>query len=126
MSFEISGLDWPDERMIPTFQAIEHLDVYDVRSASRDEQVAATIIAGIVNRPQPRVYLLTGNDDDAWHKQVFSALPQTLAPQRGRDALFALLDAYHSFCKGLIIFNPNLIDTINVATTIAGQRDGIV
>lgn len=126
MSFDVSGLDWPDEKVIPTFQSIEHLDVYDVRGASRDEQVAATIIAGIVNRPQPRVYLLTGNDDDAWLKQVFSALPQTVAPQRGRDALSALLDTYHSFCKGLIIFNPNLIDTINVATTIAGQRDGIV
>jgi hypothetical protein len=126
MSFEISGLDWPDDRLIPTFQAIEHLDVYDIRGASRDEQVAATIIAGIVNRPQPRVYLITGNDDETWFRQVFSALPQTLAPQRQRDAFFALLDTYHSFCKGLIIFNPNLIDTINVATTMAGQRDGIV
>ena len=126
MSFDVSGLDWSDERMIPAFQSIEHLDVYDFRGASRDEQVAATIIAGIVNRPQPRVYLLTGNDDDAWLKLVFSTLPQTPSPQSGHGALSALLDKYHSFCKGLIIFNPNLIDTINVATTIAGQRDGIV
>ena len=126
MSFDVPGLDWSGERMIPAFQAIEHLDVYDLRGASREEQVAATIVAGIVNRPQPRLYLITGNDDAAWLKNALSPLPQTLSPQSGQAAFFALLDSYHSLCKGLILFNPNLMDTINVATTIAGQRDGIV
>ncbi|GAC1364831.1 MAG: GxGYxYP family putative glycoside hydrolase [Ktedonobacteraceae bacterium] len=126
MSFDVPGLDWSDERMIPAFQAIQHLDVYDFRDAARDEQVAATIIAGIVNRPQPRIYLLLGDDDALWLSQAFSPLPQTLAPQSGHSALFALLDTYHTFVKGLIIFNPALIDTLNVATTLAGQQDGIV
>ncbi len=126
MSFDVPGLDWSDERMIPAFQAIEHLAVYDFRGASRDEQVAATIIAGIVNRPQPHLYLITGNDDADWLGKALSPLPQVLSPQSGQSALSALLDTYRSLCKGLIIFNPNLIDTINVATTIAGQRDGIV
>ncbi len=126
MSFDVPGLDWSDERMIPAFQAIEHLDVYDFRGASRDEQVTATIIAGIVNRPQPRVYLITGNDDADWLGKALSSLQQTRSPQSGQGALSALLDKYHSLCKGLIIFDPNLMDTINVATTIAGQRDSIV
>ncbi len=126
MGVDVPGLDWSDERMIPAFQAIQHLTVYDMREASRDEQVAATIIAGIVNRPQPCIYLISRDDDVVWLGQALSSIPQTYSPQRGQGVLPALLETYRSSLKGLIVFNPNLIDTLNIATTIAGQRDGIV
>ena len=126
MGVDVPGLDWSDERIVPAFQAIEQLTVYDIRGASQDEQVAATIIAGIVNRPQPYIYLMSRDDDATWLERALSNIPQTHAPQRGRSALFALLDMYRSLLKGLIVFDPALPDSLNVATTIAGQRDGIV
>lgn len=126
MSYDVSGLDWSMGRMIPAFQAVEYLDVYDLRGAMRDVQLAVTTGVGILNRPQPRVYLIFSSDDEYWLKQLAPSLPQTLTSQTGDAALNILLEKYHVHIQGLIIYDPNLIDTINIATTLAGQRDGIV
>ena len=126
INHDVSGLDWSGERMIPTFQAVQDLDVYDLRGATREVQLAATTCVGILNRPLPRVYLISSGDDDYWLKQLVSSLPQTLASQTGNAALNALLEKYHVHIQGLIIYDPNLIDTVNIATTLAGQRDGMV
>ena len=123
---EVIGLDWSAERLVPAFQAPRHLDVYDIRRASPDVQLAVATMVGIINRPQPQVYLLVGDDDVFWLRQVFSSIPQTISPVANDDTLEALLLAYRSSIKGLIIYDPNLSDTVNVATTLAGQRDGIV
>ena len=126
MSNEAAGLLWPAGNMLPVFQAPQHLDIYDIRGASLAMQLAATTLAGVLNRPQPRVYLITGDDDLFWLKQVLHSLSQTTAPQRGNDALAAMLTTYRQSIQGLIIYDPALIDTVNVATTLAGQRDAIV
>ena len=123
---EAAGLLWPDGNMLPVFQAPHHLDIYDIRGASRDIQLTVTTMVGILNRPQPRIYLITGDDDLFWLKQVLSSLPQTLASFSGNDALEALLVAHRQDIQGLIVYDPALIDTVNVATTLAGQRDAIV
>src|SRR5579875_28544 len=65
MSNEVPGLDWSGERMLPAFQAPQHLDIYDLRGAASDVQLAVTTMAGIINRPQPRVYLITSDDDSS-------------------------------------------------------------
>jgi hypothetical protein len=126
MSNEAAGLLWPAGNMLPVFRAPQHLDIYDIRSASHDVQLAATTMAGILNRPQPRVYLITGDDDLFWLQQVLHALPQATAPQKGNDVLTAMLTAYRQYIQGLIVYDPALIDTVNVATTLAGQRDAVV
>lgn len=126
MSYDVSGLDWSAGRMIPAFQTVEYLDVYDLRGATRDVQLAATTCVGILNRPQPRVYLIFSGDDEYWLKQLVPSLPQTLASQTGDAVLTMLLEKYRTSIQGLIIYDPSLIDTINIATTLAGQRDGLV
>jgi hypothetical protein len=134
MSFDVPGLDWSDNRMIPGFQPVQHLDVYDFRGAAGDVQLAATTCAGIINRPLPRVYLIFSSDDEHWLQQLVSgrgqayapAIPQTRVPSSGNDALFALLSSYQADIKGLIIYDLACIDSINVGTTLAGVRSGIV
>jgi hypothetical protein len=83
-------------------------------------------MAGLVNRPEPQVYLILGDDDAYWLDQALQAIPQHVSLASGNAALDALLSAYHSSVQGLIIYDPALIDTINVATTLAGQRSGLV
>jgi hypothetical protein len=126
MRSEVAGLEWSAGRIMPKFQSLSQLDVYDVRAASRDEQMTATIIAGLVNRPQPRIYLLSSDDDLFWLQQAFSATPYSISTQTGSAALHALLSTYRSVIQGMIIYDPALPDTINVATTMAGQQDGII
>ena len=126
MGSEIANLDWSGGHIVPAFQAPQHLDVYDIRAASRNVQLAATTMAGIVNRPTPQVYLITGEDEAFWLKQVLQAVPQDTPPLTGDDALNALLIGHRDALQGLIVYDPDVIDTVNVATMLAGQRDAMV
>ncbi len=123
---EISGLDWSTERLIPGFQAVTHLDVCTVTGASNETSIALTTLVGLVNRPQPKVYLIMGEDETFWLKEVFGDIPQNVISATGDAALGVLLDTYHSNVKGVVIYDPGLNDTINIATMIAAQQDGIV
>jgi hypothetical protein len=126
MSFDVPGLDWSDKRVIPGFQPVEHLDVYDFRGSAHDVQLAATTCAGIINRPQPQVYQVFTGDDEYWLQQIGVNIPQTPITSRGYDALLELLDSYQECIKGLIIYDPACIDSVNVGTTLAGLRAGIL
>ena len=125
-SIEMAGLDWCIDRMLPAFQRPPRLDVYDMRGASREVQLAATTLAGLVNRPQPRVYLINNDEDQFWLTQAFATIPQNVAVLKENDVLQAMLITYGNSVQGTIIYDPKLIDTVNVATTLAGQRDGLV
>lgn len=125
-SAEVAGLNWSTERLIPAFQTPPHLDVYDIRRASPDVQLAVATMVGIINRPQPQAYLLVDDDDVFWLRQIFGAIPQDTSPVANDDTLKTLLIAHRNSFQGLIIHDPDLPDTVNVATTLAGQRDGIV
>lgn len=126
MSDDAGGLDWSDERLIPAFQSIQHLSIYDLRGASSEIHLAAATCAGLVNRPQPRVYLLCDDHDAFWLRQIIDTLPHTFIEATGSSAFYALLEREREVLQGLIIYDPALPDTINVATTMAGQRDGLV
>lgn len=123
---EVAGLDWSSERILPAFQTPQHLDIYDIRGASREVQLAATTMAGLINRPQSRVYLINNDDDQFWLKQAFGGISQDSALLNNDDAIRALLITYRSSVQGMIIYDPGFVDTVNVATTLAGQRNGIV
>ena len=48
------------------------------------------------------------------------------SPATGNAALDALLNSMASTIQGMIIYDPNSMDSVNIATMLAGQRDGIV
>jgi hypothetical protein len=122
----ITNADWTGSGLWPTFQAPDQLDVYDIRSASQDVQLSVTIMTGIINRQQPKVYLLSSDDAAFWLNQAFANVPHNVSPVTGNAVLDALINSYGSSIRGLIIYDPNCIDSINIATMMAGQSDGIV
>ncbi len=115
-----------DERVLPVFQAPQHLDIYHVNSAPREVQFTVATLVGLINRPQPRVYLPTRANDAFWLDAALSSIPRDVSPLAGEDILHALLTEYRSLVQGLIIYDPTLSDSVNIATMVAGQRDGIV
>lgn len=126
VSRETPGLAWLPSTLLPTFQTPAHIQVYDLRGASRDAQLAATTLAGLINRPQPQVYLILNNDDVFWLTNAAQSVTHDFVAATADAAFDALAVASKASIKGLIIYDPALLDTINVATTLAGQRDGIV
>ncbi len=123
---EVAGLDWAANRLVPGFQTPQQLEVYDIREASREAMLTITTLAGLINRPQPRVYLQVSPQDDFWLKTAFPHVQHTYATAKNNDVLDALLIKYRDSVQGMIIYNPNFADSINIATTLAGQRDGII
>lgn len=121
-----ANANWSNERLLPAFQTPEHLDVYDIRSAPADVQRTITMLAGLINRPQPEIYLVGRDDDLFWLNEALASVPHTISPARGNDILDTLLKIYRDSIQGLIIYNPGFIDSINIAMMMAGQRDGMV
>lgn len=122
----MAELDWPNDRLLPRFQTPQHLTIYDIRQASSDVQLAVSTLAGIINRPQPQVYLLATGEDDFWLQQLAASIPHETSPASNDDALAAMLTAFPNAAKGLIIHDPALPDSINIATMMAAQQDSIV
>ena len=125
-STEVAGLDWSTGKLLPAFQTPQALAVYDIRGTSAETQISVTTFAGLINRPQPRVYPLTTDDDVFWLNTIFNTLPHTTYAGSKENVLDTLLDSYDSCLQGMVIYNPDLPDTINIATTIAGQREALV
>ena len=126
MNIRTNATDWSSNSLWPTFQAPDQLEVYDIRSASQDAQLSITTMAGVINRQQPKVYLLGSADAAFWLQEVFAQVPHDLSPATGNAVLDALLNSYGSSIRGMVIYDPNCIDSINIATMLAGQDDGIV
>src|SRR5258707_5243896 len=120
---EISKAGGCTNGLLPAFQAPEHLDVYDIRNTSYDVQLSITTLTGLINRQQPRVYLLSNSDAAFWLDAAFAQVPHDISAARDEAALEALLNGYRNRVAGLIIYDANFMDSVNVATTLAGQRD---
>src|SRR5713226_4240259 len=58
-----SSLSWPTNQALPHFSAPQHLDVADVQSLPGDEQLLFNTLEGLVNRTEPRIYLVWGADE---------------------------------------------------------------
>ncbi|MGZ3624834.1 MAG: GxGYxYP domain-containing protein, partial [Ktedonobacteraceae bacterium] len=125
-SMDIPGINWPADKLLPAFQTPAHLTIYDVRGASNDVQVCAATMAGIINRPQPRVYQIITDEDAFWLKELLGGIPQEISPTSGNGVLEGMLIPFRSSIQGMIIYDPNFVDSINIATTMAGQYDCIV
>lgn len=128
------------------------LIVVDLQYDDIEGQIAATVLQGIVNRgSKEKIYILNTFCDDnhgnwngtslpnypnqvqmgkVWLSEVFSKMPQQvlkLSITTKNPGFTALLSKYKAFIKGLIIYDPALEQaTIEAATTIAGQTDGII
>jgi hypothetical protein len=125
-SLEIRGSNWAAESTFPFFSPPTSLEVYDIHRASLDTKLTVTTLTGLINRAQPRVYLLESGDDAFWLRSALSSVPRSAATAIGEAVLDALVERYRDVVRGLIVYDPRLADTINVATTLAGQRDAIV
>src|SRR2546421_3378983 len=123
---EIEGIDWSGDRILPAFQAPQALTVFDLRGASAEVQLSAVTMAGLINRPQSKVYLITSDEEVFWLKEALGSIPQETSVANGDGILAVLLIGYRTAIQGMIIYNPDFSDSINIATTMAGQGEGCV
>jgi len=147
LDIDISNRLYP-KITVPTRELV----VVDLHYDSLDAQVAACVLQGIVNRSSTKKIYVTNtycaDNGGAWNnvripgygrqaqmaenwlREVFPNTPKEilpLDPKMNNPGLMAVLTKFKSFVKGLIIYDPLLEKgTIEAATTIAGQTDGLV
>src|SRR6266700_4977838 len=116
------GIYWPQNQVLPTFAQPHSLDVVDLRQVSNDEALTFSTLEGIINRQEPRIYLLqTGPDEGS-----FTWLNDMKIPYVVHTDPWEVVTKYIHEVKGVIIYDPNLLDSSNVAVTLAGLKDGLV
>lgn len=109
------------------------LNLYELPSPgtteSYDAAMAVACLQGIINRDGPRLYVLSAhNPRPRYWLDTFSQDQRWLADRNHEtvSGLDALVELAGDRVKGVVIWDPEVPATVNVATTIAGVRDGVV
>lgn len=120
-----SGISWPKGQALPTFAApAVKLDVIQVQSLTRDEQITFSSLQGQVNRRQPRIFLLDARSDagrDTWLNTP------TLHLNAGRTYdhrdKYDLVAKYADEFAGVVLYDAERSPHYrNVAGTVAGLK----
>ncbi|UUZ95365.1 hypothetical protein LJK87_13390 [Paenibacillus sp. P25] len=112
---------WPQQQELPTFAKPKQLDAADVYDAPGDIKSLLATLEGIVNRKEPRIYLIENKEEGktTWLNDLH-------VPYRVHTDYWEVIRKYISEAKGMIVYDPKVQDSINVATTLAGLKDGVV
>lgn len=129
----VDALDWPDDQALPSFPDVYNtIDVADITPLSGEEQGLLTTLQGVVNRKRPRIYLYwnkTGDDPEGVnqsHQTWLQGIAEHVELHDYSGSPLQLLQKYRSDISGAIVYDPNVTDTINLATTLAGLHDSVV
>jgi hypothetical protein len=112
---------WPPDQALPTFPPAAHLDAADLSALSGDEQGLLVTLQGIVNRIQPRLYFYWGTDPTNLEWLNTIRVPHTITADT-----WSLFKRYRSAIRGAILYDTNVPDTVNIATTLAGVKNGVI
>jgi len=100
------------------------LEVLDVRQAPPDERLMAACVQGLVNRSRPRIYLFATSSDAFW-LEVLKQRGLVRRTDNIRD-IQDLVQRHKDMVKGLVIPDPDLPATVNVATMICAVRGCLI
>ena len=116
-------LTWPKTQAMPSFPTpAETLDAVNMNDMPYGERATIAVLQGLVNREQPRIIVMGG-----YQEEPLELWPQELGLHYSFvDDWKTLVLQYRSLLKGLMVYNPAVHDTLNLATTAAGLNDCLV
>ena len=121
-SFAQLGRDYyPSDAALPTLPEAEFLEAADLTALDGDEQSLLVTLQGLVNRRRPRLYFYWGTD--ATNKTWLDTIH---VPNRTTTDPWEFIPRYRSEVRGAVVYDPNLPDTVNLATSIASLRGGVI
>lgn len=116
-----TGMSWPENQVIPTFAPpAKNLDAINVEGKPRDVQTMMVGLQGLLNRKQPRLLVLNRNNNgEQWPEAMGLRYKLENDPYR-------IIEKYKREIKGLIVYDPKVDATVNLATTLAGLEDALI
>jgi len=121
----------PREPVFPRSSFPEHLTVLDAYDEPADMRLTLATLQGVVNRTAPRIYLLLSALD---HDPAFDHEEDWLAHMQAAYGVTAgtaaspgeLLDRFGGELAGVVVYDPALPGSVNVATVLAGLERAAV
>lgn len=114
-----TGISWPEGQIFPSFaEPADTLYRININLASDSKRLAALSLEGIVNAQKPRIITTASATINDWIENLNLQTEKISVD----DAILKFKDEIN----GLIIYDKNLEDTINIASTHAGIAKGIV
>jgi hypothetical protein len=124
-----TGVSAGSTSLWPRFRTPQVIEVVDGTGLSSADRLTAVTLEGIYNAVQRpgRLYVIQLPDDSFWLTQLPSGIQVTrLAPPVQGGVLQMLLQRFRPFIHGAIVTDPANVDTVNLATTMAGIDHAIV
>lgn len=115
----VGELTWPEGQSMPSFASpVDNIDGVNMLRISDSEKTMLVSLQGIVNRTQPSIALFSNGSDSKWLKD--EGLEYTIIKDYNE-----LILKHKDKVKGLVIWDEDLEDTINLAHTYAGIYDAL-
>lgn len=115
------SLTWPESQALPSFAKVKRLNVADIYDAPGDVKLLLATLQGIVNRSEPRIYLLESDEEGK-----YTWLNSLNVPYTVHSDYWEIVKLFKNEVRGIIVYDPAVPDSINVATTLAGLNDAVV
>ncbi|KXT07825.1 hypothetical protein AC579_9692 [Pseudocercospora musae] len=133
----VSSLEWPDDRALPIFPDIgTAIEAADITTLTGEEQGLLVSLQSIANRKEPRNYLYwnkAGEDPEGvnyspqvWLQGIADQLLGFVGKVHDVGSPFQLLDKYKADIEGAVVYDQDVPDTINLATTLAGMHNLLI
>ncbi|MEE1651473.1 GxGYxYP domain-containing protein [Brachybacterium sp. J144] len=113
------GVRWKDGRVFPSFSGAGKITVADLRELDGFDRLLLITLQGLVNRDRPEVYVILDDVDETW-------LPDLPVRARRLEDPFALVEEHRDRITGAVVYDLASPHTVNLATTLAGLRGGVV
>lgn len=116
-----TGLNWPADQYLPTFSTPgTPIEAIDVDGLPSDQMALFCSLEGIVNRDQPRVACVSaGSEGEFTWMNIHNLSHITVSG-------FAAIQQFETNVTGLVVYDTNQLDTLNLATTIAGVKNELI
>lgn len=113
---------WPSNQFLPTFPPLaERIEVIDCTGIGGALSDLFASMQGIVNRSQPRIACVSSGAEEG----KLTWLQNHNVNYRFNSG-YNLLGQYVDLFSGLVVPDPAVPDTLNLATTIAGVTNGLI
>ncbi|MCM8767315.1 MAG: hypothetical protein NC921_00840 [Candidatus Omnitrophica bacterium] len=99
------------------------VQVVDVRNVPWKDTLFFTSLQGIVNKKEPKLYLLFNDYDIKWLKYYKKFLSLSYEKIYKIDVL---LNTFRNYLKGYVVWDPEIPDTANIATTLSGLNNWLI
>ncbi len=121
-----SQIVWPEGQLLPTFPASNQTqDLIFLQNNEDAEMYLFASLKGIVNQSQPRIFSYEG---DAFAEGAYTWLNSLKVKYReiSKTNTWSVLQKYLPEVSGLIVYDPEEIHTVNLATTLALNKKAVV